>query len=459
MSDASKLGEILVRGGFVRDYDVDNALRHQPRLAKPLGDILRRRGLLNREEQRLALTLQARLRELQQTAREFFRMVAPAPLLRRRCGLQLGQLLVSTGQISQPQLQQALAAQRRSKRHLGEELVEQGFISQQALNDKLRVQKRLWAAAMGTALAMQAAPGLAAGPGNHAAATAPGFHAEEEPAALVFPELRHCQSTQLQQQLEREVAGLGLTTAVKKQQLALALVDITQPDAPQMATLNGDQMMYAASLPKIGILLGAMQKVAEGELDYDQQTQATLTKMIRSSSNAAATAVYEQVGPDYLADTLVRYGLYDPEHNGGLWVGKPYSKGPAWKRDPLHGISHGATPIQVARFLYLMETGQLVSTELSAAIKRTMGKPAIAHKFVKGLRQAAPESRIFRKSGTWRNYHSDAALVERDGRRYIAVALAQSAQGSRWLSDLIVSMDGIIHQPAARSSIDLASAQ
>lgn len=458
MSDASKLGEILVRGGFVRDYDVDNALRHQPRLAKPLGDILRRRGLLNREEQRLTLTLQARLRELQQTAREFFRMVAPAPLLRRRCGLQLGQLLIATGQISPSQLQQALTAQKRSKRHLGEELVEQGLISQHALNDKLRMQKRLWAAAMGTALAMHVTPGMAAGPGNHAAATTPGFHAEEEPSAVVFPELRQCQSTALQDQLEREIANLGLSAAVQKQQLAVALVDVTQPEAPQLAALNGDQMMYAASLPKIGILLGAMQKVADGDLDYDQQTQATLAKMIRSSSNSAATAVYEQVGPDYLADTLLRYGLYDPEHNGGLWVGKPYSKGPAWKRDPLHGISHGATPIQVARFLYLMETGQLVSTELSAAIKRTMGKPAIAHKFVKGLREAAPESRIFRKSGTWRNYHSDAALVERDGRRYIAVALAQSSQGSRWLSDLIVSMDNIIHSPA-HSTINLASAQ
>ncbi|MCP4709942.1 MAG: hypothetical protein GY869_15065, partial [Planctomycetes bacterium] len=40
------------------------------------------------------------------------------------------------------------------------------------------------------------------------------------------------------------------------------------------------------------------------------------------------------------------------------------------------------------------------------------------------------------------------AIVEHDGRRYIAVALAKSRRGSKWLSDLIVAMDDLIFKSA-----------
>ena len=70
---------------------------------------------------------------------------------------------------------------------------------------------------------------------------------------------------------------------------------------------------------------------------------------------------------------------------GGLWVGKEYGKSPAYQRDPLHNISHGATALQTARFYYLLETGRLVGPKLSREMKRMLGKPGIEHKFVKGL--------------------------------------------------------------------------
>jgi beta-lactamase class A len=100
----------------------------------------------------------------------------------------------------------------------------------------------------------------------------------------------------------------------------------------------------------------------------------------------------------------------------------------------------------VARFYYLLQTGQLVSPELSRQMKTILGNPAIEHKFVKGLKSVHPESRIYRKSGTWRQYHSDSAIIEHDARRYIAVALAKSPRGGIWLTDLIVAMDRLVFQ-------------
>ena len=217
-----------------------------------------------------------------------------------------------------------------------------------------------------------------------------------------------------------------------------------------MAYVNPNEMMYAASLPKIAILLGAFERISNGEMTLDKKTRQMLAHMIRNSSNRAATVILNQVGKAYLASLLQssRYRLYDPEKNGGLWVGKEYSKTGTWKRDPIHNLSHGATALQVARFYYMLQTGRLVSPELSRQMKSILANPAIEHKFVKGLKSVHPDSRIYRKSGTWKQYHSDSAIVEHDGRRYIAVALAKSRRGGEWLSDLIVALDDLIFKSA-----------
>ena len=250
----------------------------------------------------------------------------------------------------------------------------------------------------------------------------------------------------LQHGLETCLVSLKLDKAADHKDLSVALVDITDPSDPRTAYINPNHMMYAASLPKIAILLGAFERIAQGEMTLDAQTREKMVHMIRNSSNRAATEILNQVGKAYLAALLQsdRYRFYDPDKNGGLWVGKEYSKAGAWKRDPLHHLSHGATVLQVARFYYMLQTGRLVSPELSRQMKSILSKPAIAHKFVKGLKLIHPDSRIYRKSGTWKQYHADSAIIEHDGRRYIAVALAKSSRGGKWLSDLIVALDDLI---------------
>ncbi len=271
-----------------------------------------------------------------------------------------------------------------------------------------------------------------------------------------FPTLRDARNPKLQAQLEKRLKRLKLDAAVQRGDLAVALVDVTDPQHPGLAQVNGDNMMYAASLPKIAILLAAFERVQEGKLQLNDENRQLMTEMIRNSSNSAATTLIHKVGREYINNVLrsPKYRLYDTRYNGGLWVGKEYAQGVAYQRDPLHNLSHGATAIQVARFYYLMETGQLVSPEYSREMKAIMGDPAIHHKFVKGLEANFPDAHIYRKSGTWRNWHADSAIVEHEGRTYIAVALAQSPQGGEWLKNLICELDGIIlHQPLRTASL------
>ena len=254
----------------------------------------------------------------------------------------------------------------------------------------------------------------------------------------------------LQKGLEQCLISLNLKKATNHKSLSIVLVDITDPSSPRMAYVNPNEMMYAASLPKIAILLGAFERISNGEMTLDKKIRQKLARMIRNSSNLAATEILNRVGKAYLANLLQssRYRLYDPQKNGGLWVGKEYSKTGTWKRDPIHNLSHGATALQVARFYYMLQTGRLVSPELSRQMKSILANPAIEHKFVKGLKSVHPDSRIYRKSGTWKQYHSDSAIIEHDGRRYIAVALAKSRRGGEWLSDLIVALDDLIFKSA-----------
>ena len=260
-----------------------------------------------------------------------------------------------------------------------------------------------------------------------------------------FPSLRESHDPGLQRALERLVDRQGLTGAVRDGRLGLALIDITDLHNPRAAEVNGDKMYYAASLPKIAILLGAFVQIERGRMRLDSATRDSLTRMIRVSSNVEATRMLNAVGKQALLDILQseRFRLYDPLVNGGLWVGKEYAKSPAYQRDPLHNLSHGATAMQVARFYHLLSLGELTSPRLTGEMKAMLGEPGISHKFVKGLSRR-PGVRIFRKSGSWRKWHADSVLVEADGHRYIAVALAEDKRGGRWMEQLIGPMHDLL---------------
>mgnify|MGYP001827036720 FL=1 len=243
--------------------------------------------------------------------------------------------------------------------------------------------------------------------------------------------------SQLQRSLETLVDNQGLTAAVQAKELALVLIIVTDPNTPHLAELNGRNMVYAASLPKIAILLGAAVALDEGRLVLDDELKADLDSMIRYSSNASATRILELVGREELLSILQspEYNFYDQNESGGLWVGKDYSPSSAYRRDPLSGLSHGATAFQAARFYYELQAGNLVSPRQTEMMLDVLSSPGVNHKFVKGL-QAYPEIEIFRKSGSWKTYHADSALVRGDGFAYIMVALANNTNGGTWLEKL-----------------------
>ena len=125
--------------------------------------------------------------------------------------------------------------------------------------------------------------------------TATGWSAED------FPALRKSIDTVLQEQLQQIIEKTGLQNAVDQKRLAITLVDLCDQDKPRVASINGDVMEYAASLPKIALLLTAFVQIEQGRLVLHGKLEADLTAMIRHSSNEAATRVLDLVGREDLA--------------------------------------------------------------------------------------------------------------------------------------------------------------
>jgi beta-lactamase class A len=269
--------------------------------------------------------------------------------------------------------------------------------------------------------------------------------AGSSPATPALGDLWRFPDAALQAGLERILSDQGLQEPVRAQRIAVVIADITDPARPKVAAINGDEMMYAASLPKIAILLGAFDRARREGIALPETIAADAEQMIRYSSNPAATRVLDWAGRDRLLDLLQspELRLYDPAHNGGLWVGKAYAAGPAYRRDPLHNLSHGATAMQAARFLYLLETGRLVDPDSSRRMKAMLANPGTRHKLVAGL-AARPQATLYRKSGTWKRHHADAALVESGGNTFILVAIADDPSGGDWIASLAAPLHDLV---------------
>ncbi|WP_047415819.1 serine hydrolase [Cellulophaga sp. Hel_I_12] len=261
----------------------------------------------------------------------------------------------------------------------------------------------------------------------------------------------------LQSNLERELkSNPEWRKLISEKKMAVGVVDLSNQNNTRFARINGNHMMYAASLPKIAILLAAMDAIDKGELKETQAVKDDMRLMISKSNNEASTRMIDRVGYKKLEDVMTdpKYAFYDEHKGGGLWVGKRYGSGGDTNREPLKNLSHAATVTQVCRYYYLLANGKLVNEKRSTQMLGIMENPELHHKFVNTLDQIAPKARLFRKSGSWRTFHSDSILVWGDDpdRRYILVALIDDANGEQIIRDLVKPIEKVL-----KKRISLAS--
>lgn len=260
--------------------------------------------------------------------------------------------------------------------------------------------------------------------------------------------LRSLVDSRMQQELIRKLNEKPKwSRLIHQKKLAIGIVDLRDPIQVKYARVNGNVMMYAASLPKIAILLAAEDALEKGELEETPDVKQDMRSMISRSSNEAATRMMDRLGFKKIEDVLTdpKYAFYDDDYGGGLWVGKRYSKYGDRYPEHIKGLSHAATVSQVCRFYYMLAFGKLVSFDRSKHMLEIMSDPELHHKFVNSLEKIAPKAKLFRKSGSWQNFHSDSILVwEADGRKYILVALVEDPDGEKIIRDLVYTVEKVL---------------
>lgn len=235
-------------------------------------------------------------------------------------------------------------------------------------------------------------------------------------------------------------ARLGMTA----ERTAAGVLDVRRL---RLAMVRPDRIDYAASVPKIGILLAWFQAHPEAVTNLSAQTRHELGLMVKVSSNELAAKFSRELGLKEIQQVIHRHGLYDAARGGGLWMGKHYGSGGERFGDPVANLSHAATVRQLLRFYLLLEQGRLVSPEASRVMRGIFASPDIAHredKFVKGL--AGREVQVLRKAGWWETWFHDTAIVTGPGRHYLLVAMTHHPEGDAYLAEFARAVDEVMRE-------------
>lgn len=248
----------------------------------------------------------------------------------------------------------------------------------------------------------------------------------------------------LQRQVEEIDATIRTRYGMTTNQTAVGVLDLR---TLRLAMLRPDHEDYAASVPKIGILLAWFQLRPDAATNMDATTEHELGLMIKVSSNEMAAKYSRLLGLMQIQGVLNLYRFYDAKHGGGIWVGKHYGVDHERVGSPVGDNSHAATVRQLLRYYLLLEQGRLVSPQASAKMREIFKSPDIPHeenKFVKGLAGRGLE--ILRKSGTWEDWLHDTAVISGPGRHYILVAMTHHPRGDDYLADLAPAVDDLMLQ-------------
>lgn len=239
-------------------------------------------------------------------------------------------------------------------------------------------------------------------------------------------------------------AGYGMTT----DQAAVGVLDLK---TLRLAMIHPDRGEYAASVPKIGILLAYFQLHPQAATNLDAQTRHELGLMVKASDNEIAAKFSREMGLRQIQAVLDSYHFYDKDHGGGIWFGKHYGRGGERIGDPLGDNSHAATVRQLLRYFLLLEQGKLISPVASKAMRAIFASPDIPHDRIKFVRALSGRNvQIIRKWGTWEDWRHDAAIVTGHRRHYILVALTHHPKGDEYLVDLAKSVDDLMAGAAVK---------
>jgi len=214
------------------------------------------------------------------------------------------------------------------------------------------------------------------------------------------------------------------------------------------AAINADTLFPTASMVKVSIQCGLMDKIEKGEIQYNQkivyrdsllykgedilgsfkdgdtiEVSKVALLMITMSDNTASLWLQKLVGTDYINNWLA---------NNGFKVYRDNSR--ATGRDEMHkkygwGVT---TPYEMCRIFTMIENGQAVSPAASERMIRNMGRIFWDDK---ALAQIPPYIHTISKQGALDESKSETVLVNAPHGDYVFCIITNNNKDQRWTVD------------------------
>lgn len=244
---------------------------------------------------------------------------------------------------------------------------------------------------------------------------------------------------------------------LEESNLAITLIDLTNPQSPAQASYRGSEPIYPASVVKMFYLVMAHRLIEDGKIKETDELRRALKDMIVDSSNDATGYVLDKItgttsGPELMGTELKKWAekrntvnrYFTSQGYTGINVNqKTYCEGP-YGREHLFRGSKGEnrnklTTIATARLMAEIVQGRAVSPPRSATMMELMkrdyaGKSKDADDQAHGFTAIAlsPGARLWSKAGWTSTTRHDAAYIELPtGARFVLVTFTTDHSSER----------------------------
>ncbi|HKC64778.1 MAG TPA: serine hydrolase [Pyrinomonadaceae bacterium] len=239
--------------------------------------------------------------------------------------------------------------------------------------------------------------------------------------------------------------------------LAITLIDLTDPQRPRQASFRGEEGIYPASVVKLFYLVMAHHLLEEGKIKETDELRRAMKDMIVDSSNDATAYVLDVItgttsGPELTGAELKRWEEKRNSVNryfaslgfAGINTNqKTYCEGPYGREQLFRGAKgenrNKLTTDAVARLLSEIATGRAVTPQRSAAMMELLkrdysGKSSDPDDQAHGFTSIAlePGARLWSKAGWTSTTRHDAAYIELpSGARFVLVTFTTDHANER----------------------------
>jgi beta-lactamase class A len=230
--------------------------------------------------------------------------------------------------------------------------------------------------------------------------------------------------------------------------IALSVVDLTDPAAPRRAASNGGVPFYPASVVKLFFMTEVMHQVHDGKLDLTPEIQRALREMIHVSDNDATaflldvisdTASGPQLSGPALDQFLYRRGVvnryFAPMGYDISAMAKPWSFGPFGRDTQVVGAKRERRNRMTADtgaslMLWIVRKDAVspaASEQMMRLLRRTLPQSGDENQVIEFLGESLPPGASeWSKAGWTSEVRNDVAYVELpNGRKFIVAAMTR----------------------------------